>query len=211
MDLLLTKYLKAAIHYKGINRIEEYPYPEAALREALLNAIAHKDYSLGHPIQVSVYEDKIIFWNEGELPDNWTPKKLSVKHPSRPFNPDIASAFFRAGLIEAWGRGTLKIISECKQAGLPNPIFTVDGSDISVELKSPGSVEKTVQKTVEKTVEKIIGLIAQDPTITISTLAKITGLTRRGIEHNLKKLKDEGRLERIGPDKGGSWKVNLNQ
>ncbi len=61
MDLLLTKYQKATIEYKGVSRIEEYPFPEAALREALLNSIAHKDYSSANPIQISVYSDKIIF------------------------------------------------------------------------------------------------------------------------------------------------------
>jgi ATP-dependent DNA helicase RecG len=57
-------------------------------------------------------------------------------------------------------------------------------------------------------VDLIIDLIIQKPTITTLELSKATGLTRRGIEHNLKKLKDEGHIERIGPDKGGSWKVN---
>ena len=67
IDLLLKKYFRANVRYVGITRVEEYPYPEGALREALLNAVAHKDYSLGHSIQISVYEDKIIFWNEGGI------------------------------------------------------------------------------------------------------------------------------------------------
>jgi len=70
MDLLFTKYIKAAISYEGINRVETYEYPRDAVREALLNAIAHKDYSGGVPIQISVYSDKIIIWNEGHLPEN---------------------------------------------------------------------------------------------------------------------------------------------
>lgn len=61
MDLLFTKYIKAEISYEGINRIEKYEYPRDAVREALLNAIAHKDYSGGVPIQISVYSSKIIF------------------------------------------------------------------------------------------------------------------------------------------------------
>lgn len=68
MDLLLTKYLKAGLTYQGLQRLEKFPVPEAALREALLNAIIHKDYSAGPPIQISVYEDKLMLWNPGELP-----------------------------------------------------------------------------------------------------------------------------------------------
>lgn len=94
LDLLRTKYLKALISYEGIQRIEELPFPETALREALLNAIAHKDYSSGIPIQISVYANKIIFWNEGTLPENWTVENLKQKHASRPFNPSISTALF---------------------------------------------------------------------------------------------------------------------
>jgi ATP-dependent DNA helicase RecG len=135
IDLLFTKYIKSAISYEGIHRVEKYEYPKDAVREALLNAIAHKDYSGGVPIQISVYVDKIIFWNEGQLPENWTVKNLLEKHASRPFNPDIANALFRSGYIEAWGRGTIKIINECKQANIPEPIFSNNYSDISIEFR----------------------------------------------------------------------------
>ena len=139
LALLRTKYMKAQIRYEGISRIEEYPFPVAALREALLNAIAHKDYSSGVPIQISVYEDHILFWNEGQLPENWTVKQLTEKHPSKPYNPDIANAFFRAGLIESWGRGTLKILSECRRAGLPEPRYQYDLSGFVVEMTGKSS------------------------------------------------------------------------
>lgn len=83
MDLLLTKYLKATITYEGLHRLEKILFPEVALREALLNAIAHKDYSGGVPIQISVYSDKIIFWNDGTLPENWTIEELKRKQIGR--------------------------------------------------------------------------------------------------------------------------------
>lgn len=135
MDLLFSKYIKAPISYEGINRIETFEYPKDAIREALLNAIAHKDYSGGVPIQISVYNDKIIIWNEGQLPENWTIKNLMEKHASRPFNPDIANALFRSGYIESWGRGTIKIIRECKQMGIPEPVFGCDTNEISVAFR----------------------------------------------------------------------------
>lgn len=135
MDLLLTKYLKAEISYEGISRVERYNYPEEALREALLNAIAHKDYSGGTPIQISVYDDKIIIWNEGQLPENWTVKNLLEKHASKPYNPDVANTLFRCGYIESWGRGTIKIIKECKKAGIPEPVFSYIANDIYVEFR----------------------------------------------------------------------------
>lgn len=108
IDLLFSKYIKSSISYEGLNRVEKYEYPKDAVREALLNAVSHKDYSGGVPIQISVYNDKLIFWNEGQLPENWTIEKLLDKHPSKPYNPDIANAFFRSGYIESWGRGTFE-------------------------------------------------------------------------------------------------------
>ncbi|MDB5868938.1 MAG: hypothetical protein JWP96_1270, partial [Polaromonas sp.] len=68
LDLLLTKYLRAGISYQGSQRLERLPVPEAALREALINAIAHKDYAAGIPVQVSVYDHKLMLWNPGQLP-----------------------------------------------------------------------------------------------------------------------------------------------
>ena len=135
MELLLTKYTKAYISYKGLSRIETYEYPEDALREALLNAVAHKDYAGCTPIQIRVYPDRIKIWNEGQLPENWTIKKLLQEHSSRPYNPDIANAFFRSGYVEAWGRGIDKITEQCIAAGLPAPQFLPDSSDFWVIFK----------------------------------------------------------------------------
>ncbi len=125
--------IKANISYEDIQRVETYEYPKEAVREALLNAIIHKDYSGNTPIQISVYKDKIALWNEGQLPENWTIETLTKKHPSKPFNPDIANAVFRCGYIESWGRGTIKIIEKCKEAGLPTPSYYYESSGFCVE------------------------------------------------------------------------------
>lgn len=123
MDLLLTKYLKAAISYRGIQRLETFPVPKPALREAVLNAIIHKDYATGAPVQISVYADALWIWNPGQLPAKWTIEKLKQKHPSLPFNPNLANVFFRAGEIEAWGRGVERIFATCRDANFPAPVL----------------------------------------------------------------------------------------
>jgi ATP-dependent DNA helicase RecG len=205
----MSKYLEAAIRYAGINRIEEYPYPEAAIREALLNAIAHKDYGSGNPIQIKVSDHGIIFWNAGQLPEAWTVDNLLKEHPSIPFNPDIATAFFRAGLIEAWGRGTLKILRECQNAGLPTPIFAYDPSGFRIEFKkrSEKKSEKKSEKRSEKRSEKILELMKANRLITIAELAESLAIATRNIEKHIAKLKEDHRIERVGPDKGGYWEV----
>jgi ATP-dependent DNA helicase RecG len=126
--LLKAKYLKALISYDGLQRLETFPIPDAALREALLNAIVHKDYASGVPIQISVYQNKLMIWNPGQLPPEWTLAKLLAKHASLPFNPDIANAFFRTGMIESWGRGIERMMAACASAGLPAPTFEYEAT-----------------------------------------------------------------------------------
>jgi ATP-dependent DNA helicase RecG len=151
-ELLFTKYLKAIISYKGTQRIEKYPISYLAFREAIINAIVHKDYGKLFPIQINVYEDKLLIWNCGELPNNWDTSVLLQKHSSQPFNPDIANVFFLAGLIESWGTGINKIINESKKYNNITPTFKYDNGlwvefDFSL-LVTPqvNSIEETVRK-----------------------------------------------------------------
>ena len=96
-----------------------------------MNSIVHRDYT-GAPVQISVYDDKMMVWNEGSLPEGLTIEDLKRKHSSRPYNPVLAGVFFKGGLIEAWGRGTINIINECIKAGLPEPKFESKFGGISV-------------------------------------------------------------------------------
>jgi ATP-dependent DNA helicase RecG len=134
IQLLRSKYLISPISYKGLIRNEELEYPEAALREAILNAIVHRDYT-GTFIQLSVYDDKLIIWNPGILPDELSIELLKAKHPSKPRNKNIAEIFFKAGYIEAWGRGIAKMIDACKAAGLPEPIIEEYAGGIQVTFQ----------------------------------------------------------------------------
>jgi ATP-dependent DNA helicase RecG len=142
LDLLLTKYLRAGISYRLTQRYERYPVPEAALREAVTNAIVHKDYSAGSSIQISVYPDRLRIWNPASLPPDWSMEKLLGNHASAPANPDVAHAFFLAGKIESWGRGIALIRNEC--AGYPAPEFRQDHRGLWVEFPFPTGFGETV-------------------------------------------------------------------
>ncbi len=189
MDLLFTKYIKAEISYEGINRIEKYEYPKDAVREALLNAIAHKDYSGGVPIQISVYNDKIIFWNEGQLPDNWTIESLLTKHPSKPFNPDIANTLFRSGYIESWGRGTLKMIKECIDACLPQPLYYFDMSGFFVEFRKDIFSEKYLKSLgINERQERAILFIKERGKISNSDYQELNNISKATATRDLSEL-----------------------
>lgn len=133
LEVLEKKYLSSPISYQGLHRTEGSEYPYAALREILLNAIVHRTYTTA-PIQISVYNDRMTVWNEGALPDNLSVEDLKRKHPSMPKNPILADACFKGGLIEAWGRGTVKILEECRRHGLPEPEIEVIAGGVSFTI-----------------------------------------------------------------------------
>ena len=221
LDLLMTKYLRAGISYQGTQRLERLPVPEAALREAVINAIAHKDYGASIAIQISVYDHKLIIWNAGQLPPDWSLARLMAKHPSQPANPDIARALFLAGKIESWGRGIELIRNACLAAACPAPRFDCDSTGFWVEFSFPVMAEsegtsvktpvetpvETLVKTRAKTPEKILEALGARPDLTLAELAKSIGKSVSAVERASAKLVKEGRLKYMGPQKGGHWEV----
>ena len=135
MDLLYSKYSRALVSYDGVYRVETFPVPRDAMREAVINAVIHRDYADPVPIQIRVYDERIVLWNPGRLPGEWSVERLTGEHASVPYNPAIAYAFFRAGMIEAWGRGIRRIATACEDAGNPAPEWKIEpGSGLWLEF-----------------------------------------------------------------------------
>lgn len=133
IDLIFTKYFKALVDYEGVQRTETNMLTRGIVRELLLNAINHKDYATGVPIQVSVYEDKIVIFNMGSWSKRVpTDERVYEKHESVPNNPKIADVSFRSGDVESWGRGFLKIKAECKTINAPLPTIDAENGGVSV-------------------------------------------------------------------------------
>lgn len=133
IDLIFTKYFKALVDYEGVQRTETNMLTRGIVRELLLNAINHKDYATGVPIQVSVYEDRIVIFNMGSWSKRVpTDERVYEKHESVPNNPKIADVSFRSGDVEAWGRGFLKIKVECKTINAPLPTIDAENGGVSV-------------------------------------------------------------------------------
>ena len=222
MDLVCTKYMKAIITYEGIQRIETLPMPREALREALLNACINKDYAEPSPIQIRVYENKLEIINGGVLPEGWTVETLLSSHRSMPYNPDIANTFFRAGEIEAWGRGIERIITACKNDGFSTPDFRYDASGIWTTFKfeyperaTTQSDQKTTQKTTQKAIQNlteqqqaILSFLKGHPKATRKEISEsLSNITEDGVKYNLSRLQELGLLKRIGGRKQGYWQI----
>ena len=215
VSLLRSKYLHSLISYEGLVRVETLEYPEKALREAILNAIVHRDYGIDSDITISIYADRIVVWNFGALLEPLTVEMLKQEHPSRRRNSLIAEVFFRAGLIEAWGRGIGMMVDNCVSAGLPEPVFEEYAGGIRVSfgastgrtLNSDKGKGKGKGKGKEETREVIIETLAANPMTTIKELAELLGLSNAGVEKNIRLLKAAGKLRRVGSPRWGYWEV----
>ena len=217
IDMLKAKYLIMPVTFKGMNRIEKLEVPEEALREILYNAIIHKDYTGAH-IQMHVWNDYVEIWNEGELPIGFTPDTLLEQHSSRPRNRNIANAFFKAGFIDAWGRGYKKIREGFEGAGLPMPKVENFCGGVRVTFQRKNIVKTATDIATEnatdiatvklnKTQEKIMAILYVDKFATYDVISKQLGVERTTVWRNIKKLQEIGRIRRIGGDNGGYWEI----
>ncbi len=207
IELLFTKYIKAIISYEGIHRVETYEYPKDAVREAILNALTHKDYSMGVPIQISVYDEKLMIWNYGQLPEDWTVENLMQKHSSIPYNPDIANAFFRAGHVESWGRGTIKIIEQCKEHGLPKPEFENDGKDFWVIFRKDIYNEAYLKKLgINERQVKAVLYAKNNNRISNKEYQSINNVSKRTATNDLRELVEKFKiLNKVGTSGAGIY------
>ena len=223
IDLLYTKYLTAEISYDNITRIEHYPFPKDAIREAVFNALIHQDFSVGVPVQISVYKDKLYISNDCVFPADWTADTLMQKHRSLPHNPDIANTFFRAGFIESWGRGIEKICRLCKEYGISEPEYTVHPNDIMMLFKAnesvmfqtdntvnenlPGNLPSKLPSKLPSNLEITFKAICEDNYASNQELGIKTNQSERTIRNHTAKLKKLNYIKRVGSDKTGHWEI----
>lgn len=139
--LFLQRHLPVASRIDPTSpiRIDELLFPIEALREALVNAICHRDYtSHSGSISLAIFDDRLEIWNTGVLPTGLTIEDLKKDHESKPRNPLIAEIFYKRGLFESWGRGTQKIVELCTRAGHPEPEFLEQAGSFVVRFIQNG-------------------------------------------------------------------------
>lgn len=113
----------------SVERVEDWQYPLASLREAIINAVCHRDYMVSSPVNIRLFDDRLEIWNPGSLPSDLSPEALLKAHPSHPPNKLIAECFFSARLIEGWGTGTLRIAKELENHNQPPPVFDTSSTN----------------------------------------------------------------------------------
>lgn len=215
--IFLQKHLNVRSEIKGVNRQDIYEIPFEALREAIANAIIHRDYSMrGTSIMVEVHQDKVVISNPGGLMAGLNTKFLTNISVRR--NELIADMFARMDKVERMGTGISRMRAITKAAGVPEPKFTSDlFFTITFErpMNSLTSSEKVSEIMTEKPSEimseKILDLIRKNKNISSKKIAQILGLAPRSVERKIAILKTNGHLKRIGSPKAGHWEVAANK
>ena len=218
IDLIYTKFLKAAITYEHDVRVETYPFPREGVREVIYNALGHNNYAASVPIQIRIEDDAMYISNNCILPRGWTVETLMGTHKSIPFNPSIANAFYRAGYIEAWGRGIQKVLESCKELGSSAPDYTVLGDDLTVKFTALANAaipnghndQKSVQKDGRKeneTEQRILDMIATQKDISMSVMADQMEISYKTVQRAINHLKETGRIRRNGGKRFGYWEI----
>lgn len=219
-DLLLKaeRFLRENLPVAGriqpnlFERVDDPLYPPEALREALANAFCHRDYSIGGgSISLGIFDDRLEITSTGTLHFGLTPEALYRPHESLPWNPLIARVFYRRGVIEAWGRGTIKMEELVTRAGLPPPEIEETGGCVVVRFRPSRYVPpQRVAQNVTERQQRVLAVLAERPSG--AALREIlAGLdlaaTERQVREDLAILKVLGLADSQGYGRGARWKL----
>lgn len=178
-------------------RQERTLYPFPALREAILNALVHRDYgAFDGGVSLSIYPDRLEIWNSGDLPQGLTLSDIPVGGISRPRNPDIAYVLFQVGLIERLGIGGRQIVSACHKAGLPSPEWMRRGGGILLTFWN--EEQKESLSRLPERVRHFIASLSPGQRISASDYHNQTQVSARQGRTDLSRLVELGFLERQG-------------
>jgi len=206
LEILRTKYLISKIKFEGIHRREILEYPYEALREAIINALIHRNYLGASSIQIRVYIDRLVIMNEGKLPPEVPVEKLKTEHLSKPRNTLLADIFYKAGFIESWGRGTIKIMEKCQEQGLPEPDFEEDHGVFVVKFYQDKWNEENLKKLgIKERQIKAVMYVKEKGKITNKEYRELTGLSDEGARIDLIELSKRNLIQPIGKGRSAHY------
>jgi len=189
---------------EGLQRKEIWEYPLEALREAVVNALIHRDYTYPADIQIRLGGDRLEVWSPGELPPPLTLEALYGPHSSVLRNPLIAQLFYFAGIIERWGTGTTRIIHLCREQDLPEPEFANWQGGVRVTfLKDPYTPERLRAMGLTDREIQIMAALRHAGSASVGELHRLfPDVSTKTIQRGLQALVQKGLVKAKGDKKG---------
>lgn len=209
VDFVLSKVARSVgTREHGTQAPVSYELPKDAVREAIVNAVAHRDYTSNASVQVMLFADRLEVWNPGELPPSLTPELLRLPHASIPRNPLIAEPLYLVRYIEKAGTGTLDMIARCREAGLPEPDFEQRAGQWVVTIWRDWVTDSVVEEMgLNERQKEAVAYIKVNGRITNKEYQELTGAKDRTGLRDLKDLVDKAVLEKIGATGRGTYYV----
>lgn len=199
--LFVERHTSTSVEFAAdrLRRKETDEYPPEAVREALVNAICHRDYTDTGNVQVRIFDDRMEIWSPGLLPAGLTVESLKGPHQSKPRNIRIADCFYRAGLVEQWGTGTRRMVTECLDWGLPEPEFKEISGCLVVHF---GNAKRAVRLPDEGGLNErqtaALALLRQGGSISSPEYAAAYQVSRTTAFRELRAMTSRGLLSLIG-------------
>jgi ATP-dependent DNA helicase RecG len=190
-------------------RIDDPLYPPVALREALANAFCHRDYSIGGgSVGVAIYQDRLEITSSGTLHFGLTAEKLFEPHESLPWNPLIARVFYRRGIIETWGRGTLKMAELTEKAGLPRPEIEEQAGCVVVRFRPSKYIPpRQVKQDLTERQRAILEVLAERRVLARKEIVAALNEPELAIRDDLERLRALGLVDTTGHGRGAVWSL----
>lgn len=206
--ILLNIKKSAWIEPGKIERREKWEYPPDAIREAITNALAHRDYYSTANVHISVFDDRIEIWNPGKLPPPLTPEDLKKEHKSIPINPSLSNLLFLIKYIERWGTGTNDIVKWCVQYGLPEPIFKEVTGGFTVILRKFQLPENLESIELNERQKQVIEYLKKNRKITNREYQNLCpDINRETLRKDLNDLINKKIIVRKGEKRGVYYEV----
>ena len=184
-----------------VQREEKYEYPPDAIREAIVNAVAHRDYESPSKVQVRIFDDRIEVWSPGTLPNEITIEDLRREHISAPRNPLLFKQLFMVKYVEDVGGGTLDMISQCRDWGIPEPLFEHITGAFAVTFRLPPSVEDLERIGLNERQMRAMNYVIEKGSISNKEYTSLNSISRKTATIDLTQLVTKGLLIRVGKGK----------
>lgn len=201
-----------------IERIDTPLFPIPVLREAIVNAICHRDYSHhSGSMSFAIFDDRLEIWNYGLFPSSVSIDSLEQLNQSIPRNRRIANILYYHKIFESWGRGVQMIMAECKKAGHPTPFYQqqLEGTLLTLPSREPiGNTVKTLLPSALSSLEilsnrqqEVIYLLQQHKALSPKKLQMLleTPVAERTLRDELYRLKDLGIVNVRGSTRSREW------
>lgn len=207
IELLDNKFIIRNISYEGLTRVETPEYPFEAIREAIFNSIVHRSYDSAS-ITIRVFDNSLEIWNDGLLNERLDIEDLKTSHNSYPRNKLMANVLYKAGYIESWGRGTIKIHEECEKHGLPEPKIHEYSGGVAVTLFKKNEEINSLEVREEKHLylngnqKWVLDFLIEHESITSKDYQNQFNVPERTARYHLSKMVELNLIDKVGEKSG---------